>query len=153
MRPAAIKTQVSSGGVIFREREGIIEIALVAVKEGSVWCLPKGIIEKGEKPEETAVREVREETGLAGRALKKIGEIAYWYYVKDKNAKYRKTVHFYLLEYLSGSTDDHNWEVDKAQWFALDEALRMVSYKGDREIVEKARGMLLEKSYGRSADS
>lgn len=143
MRPAAIKSQVSSGGVIFRKKDcGDTEIALVAVKGGQVWCLPKGIIEKGEKPEETAVREVREETGLTGKALEKIGDISYWYYAKDKNAKYRKTVHFYLLEYMSGDTADHNWEVDKAQWFLFDEALEKVSYRGDREIVEKAKELL-----------
>lgn len=144
-RPAAIKTQVSSGGVVFRKTAGEIEIALVAVKGGTVWCLPKGIVERGEKPEQTAVREVREETGLTGRALEKIGDISYWYYVKDDNAKCRKTVHFYLMEFESGSTTDHNWEVDAAEWFSLDRALEKVSYRGDREIVLKAKRMLLER--------
>lgn len=146
MKPAAIKTQVSSGGVIFRKTGGDIEIALVSVKGGAVWCLPKGLVEKGERTEETAVREVQEETGLTGRAIKKIGDIKYWYYIKDHNAKCRKTVHFYLLEYMSGSTSDHNWEVDSAEWFPLDEAVGKVSYKGDREIVEKARQMLSQKT-------
>ncbi len=144
MKPATIRTQVSSGGVIFRKKGGSAEIALVAVKDGSVWSLPKGIVEKGEEPPETAVREVREETGLSGRIVKKVGDIAYWYYIKNDNAKCRKTVHFYLLEYVSGATCDHNWEVEAAEWFGIDEALNRVSYKGDREILQKARGMLLE---------
>lgn len=144
MRPATIKTQVSSGGVIFRmTNANDPEIVLVAVKEGKVWSLPKGIVERGEEASETAVREVREETGLSGRIMKKIGDISYWYYIKDNNSKCKKTVHFYLMEYISGSTSDHNWEVDKAEWFHINEALDKLSYKGDKEIVQKAKEMLL----------
>jgi 8-oxo-dGTP diphosphatase len=144
MRPATIRNQVSSGGVIFRKTEGDDpEIALVAVKEGKVWSLPKGIVEKGEETSDTAVREVREETGLSGRVVKKIGQITYWYYIREDNAKCRKTVHFFLLEYVSGTTANHNWEVDKAEWFPINEALEKLSYRGDKEIVEKARDILL----------
>ncbi len=144
MKPASLKTQVSSGGVIFRRSNDMVEIALVAVKGGDVWCLPKGLVEKGETPEETAMREVAEETGLRGKVIKKIGDISYWYYIRGENAKCRKTVHFYLMEYEGGSTDDHSWEVDKAAWFIMDEALNKVSYKGDRGILEKAREMVLK---------
>ncbi|MCL4474960.1 MAG: NUDIX hydrolase [Nitrospirae bacterium] len=131
--------------MIFRKTpENTLEIALVAVKDGKVWSLPKGIVEKGEEASDTAVREVREETGLSGRIVEKIGDISYWYYIKEDNAKCRKTVHFYLIEYVSGSTSDHNWEVDAAEWFPLEEALNRVSYKGDREIVRKAKELLLK---------
>ncbi len=72
-RPPAIKRQLSSGGVIFRRSAKGIEVALVYVKKGKAWCLPKGIIEKDEEPRLTALREVREETGLAGEILEEIG--------------------------------------------------------------------------------
>ncbi|MGD1076320.1 MAG: NUDIX hydrolase [Thermodesulfovibrionales bacterium] len=153
MKPATIKTQVSSGGVVFKMSADDIQIALVAVRNGTVWCLPKGIVEKGEKPEQTAVREVREETGLVGRSVKKIGDISYWYFIKDDNAKCRKTVHFYLMEYVSGSISDHNDEVDIAEWVPLNEALDRVSYKGDREIVQKAKEMLLRSRQESAVDS
>lgn len=142
MRPAKIKTEVSSGGVIFRKRGDKIEVALVAVKDGKVWCLPKGLIEKGEDERQTAVREVMEETGLTGKIIDKIGDISYWYFIKEENARCKKTVHFYLLEFISGDTKDHSWEVDRAGWFEIDEALSLLSYKDERNILNKAREML-----------
>jgi 8-oxo-dGTP diphosphatase len=141
-KPVSIKTQTSSGGVIYKKENNGPEIALIAVKGGDVWCLPKGIIEKGEQPDQTAVREVKEETGLHGSIISKIGDISYWYYLKDENAKCRKTVHFYLMKYISGNVEDHNFEVDDVLWFPLNEALMKVSYKGDREIVTKAKEMI-----------
>ncbi|MCE5194103.1 MAG: NUDIX hydrolase [Nitrospiraceae bacterium] len=141
-RPVSLQAQVSSGGVISRNTSGISEIALIAVKGGNIWCLPKGIIEKNESQEKAAVREVQEETGLKGKVIEKIGEISYWYFIKDKNIRTRKTVHFFLMSYVDGKTEDHNWEVDSAEWFAIDQALEKVSYKGDKEIIEKAKKML-----------
>jgi 8-oxo-dGTP diphosphatase len=82
MRPASLIRQTSSGGVIFRKAPGVLEVVLVSVKGGKYWCLPKGIIDKGETPEVTAVREVREESGLWGRIIDKLGEITYWYYIR-----------------------------------------------------------------------
>jgi 8-oxo-dGTP pyrophosphatase MutT (NUDIX family) len=138
MKPAALITQVSSGGVIFRRRKDSVEIAMVAVKNSSVWCLPKGLIDKGETPETAALREVSEETGLKGRIIEKLGEISYWYYLKEENARCRKTVHFFLMEYEGGDVSNHDHEVDSAAWIPIDEALKKASYKGEREMIEKA---------------
>lgn len=143
MKPS-IKLQFSSGGVIFRKKDGTIEIALIATKEGSVWALPKGTVDKREKPQETAVREVMEETGLKGRIIGKIGDIRYWYFLKEENARVNKTVSYYLLQYESGRVENHDWEVDSAEWFPIDEAARRVTYKGDREIIQKAKSMIEE---------
>lgn len=144
IKPAALKTLVSSGGVIFRRYDGSIEVAMVAVKGGNVWCLPKGLIDKGEVPEKTAIREVAEETGLKGRIIEKLGEITYWYYIKEENIKCRKTVHFFLMEYEGGDVSNHDWEVDDASWFLIDEALKKASYRGEKEIIEKARKKLID---------
>jgi 8-oxo-dGTP diphosphatase len=142
-RPGPIIRQISSGGVIFRKNDASIEIALVAVKDGKVWCLPKGIVDKGEKPDETAVREVSEETGLKGSIIEKLGEINYWYYIKEEEARCRKTVHFYLLKCEGGDISKHDWEVDKAAWFQIDDALKIASHKNEKEIIEKARERLV----------
>lgn len=146
MRPGTIKRQVSSGGVIFRKKNALIEIALIAVKGGKVWCLPKGIVDKGESPEMTAVREVAEETGLKGRIIEKLGEIFYWYYIKEEEARCRKTVHFFLIEYERGDVSKHDFEVDMAAWFPIDDALKMASHKGEKEIIEKAKEILMRQS-------
>ncbi|OGW40005.1 MAG: hypothetical protein A2Y97_09670 [Nitrospirae bacterium RBG_13_39_12] len=143
MKPAAFKTQVSSGGVIFRKQGNNMEIALVAVKGGTVWCLPKGLIDKGEVPEKTAIREVAEETGLKGRIVEKLGDITYWYYVKEENARCKKTVHFFLMEYEGGDISNHDHEVDDASWFTVDEAMEKASYKGERDVIGKAREKLI----------
>ena len=144
MKPAALKRQISSGGVVFRRHNSIIEVALIAVKGGTVWCLPKGLIDKGEIPEKTALREVEEETGLKGRIIEKLGEITYWYYLKEENAKCRKTVHFFLMEYEGGDISNHDYEVEDAKWFPIDEALDKVNYKSERELIEKAGKRLKE---------
>jgi 8-oxo-dGTP diphosphatase len=138
VRPATLKQQTSAGGVVYRRGGHGIEVALISVKNGEAWCLPKGIVDKGETTEETAIREVKEETGLTGRIVDYLGEIKYWYYVKDQNIKCRKTVLFYLMEYVTGDTRDHDFEVDEAAWFSPESALEKVSYRGDRNIIEKA---------------
>jgi 8-oxo-dGTP pyrophosphatase MutT (NUDIX family) len=150
-KPASIKRLTSAGGVIFRKNDDGIDIALVAVNPvkrllsagvKSRWCLPKGIIDKNESEEMTAVREVREETGLSGEIIGKIGSISYWYFLTDENARLNKTVHFYLMKYASGNTADHDHEVDDAQWFPADEALEKLTYKGEREILQKAKKLI-----------
>jgi 8-oxo-dGTP diphosphatase len=142
VKPASLKRQTSSGGVIYRKTGSGIEVALVSVKGGRHWCLPKGLVDKGETPELTALREVREESGLTGKIVERLGDITYWYYIQEKNIKCRKTVHFFLMEYVEGDTADHDLEVDDAEWFPIETALNKISYRGDRGILEKASSML-----------
>ncbi|MBI5675583.1 MAG: NUDIX hydrolase [Nitrospirae bacterium] len=141
-RPPTIRKLASSGGVIFRDSAKGAEVALVSVKKRIVWCLPKGIIEKGEEPDKTALREVAEETGLSGKILEQIGQISYWYFLKEKTIRVHKTVHFFLLKYASGSTDNHDHEVEEARWFPVDEAIERLQYKGEKDIMMKAKQMI-----------
>jgi 8-oxo-dGTP pyrophosphatase MutT (NUDIX family) len=111
-----------------------------AGKEPGVWALPKGIIGDGEKPDETALREVAEETGVEGRLVRKLGDVRYVY--SWAGERVFKVVSFYLLRYSRGRLGDlppaTAHEVAEARWLPLNEAPRLLAYKGEREMAEKA---------------
>jgi len=135
--------QISAGGVIFR-RTGRVEIALISTKGGKVWGLPKGAAEKGENLARTAHREVREETGLEGRIIEKLGHIEYFFTFKDVQGTKRifKIVYFFLMEYTSGRVEDHDYEVDECRWVPIDEAAGLMRFKDEKDMIEKAKLMI-----------
>ncbi|MCL5292586.1 MAG: NUDIX hydrolase [Actinobacteria bacterium] len=136
---------ISAGGVIFRLTEAGAEVAITARSgAGGVWALPKGTVEASESLEETAVREVAEETGLTGQLIGKIGVIDYWFVLEE--VRYHKFVHFYLLRYIKGETSAHDREVEAVEWLPLGKALSRLTFKGEREILEKAERMIEELS-------
>ncbi|HZC69003.1 MAG TPA: NUDIX hydrolase [Nitrospirales bacterium] len=136
--------RISSGGVAFRPADAGYEVVLIRVAraDGDAWALPKGWVEKGEDLEQTAVREVREETGLNARVLRKLGEVTYEFYSKADRSRIVKTVHLFLMQYLGGSMADHDDEVEEVRWFPFEDALRTMTYKNEREMVEKARSLI-----------
>jgi 8-oxo-dGTP pyrophosphatase MutT (NUDIX family) len=136
--------QISAGGVAFRGKDLEPEIAIVSVKPKLRWQLPKGIVDEGESPQVTAVREVKEEAGVETDLIKLIETIEYWYRSvrNGQPVRYHKFVHFYLLEYRSGEVSNHDHEVEEARWVSFDEAIEMLDFKSEREVVEKAREMI-----------
>ena len=138
------RPQLSSGGVVFRQTRTRIKIVLIAVGETRRWQLPKGIVNRGEDPEQTAVREAREETGINTTLLHLIDKIEYWYFGRagSKRIRFHKVVHFYLLKFRSGNTEDHDQEVEEARWVEIDEAQELLAFKNEKEIVGKAKGMI-----------
>ena len=129
--------------VIEPQREASIVGESDKKRHKQVLALPKGLIDPGEKPDQTAVREVREETGLTGSVLTKLSDIKY-IYVRTWGDKQRvfKIVSFYLLQYESGTIDDISpamrIEVKQAQWIPLEGAERRLAYRGEREVIRLA---------------
>jgi 8-oxo-dGTP pyrophosphatase MutT (NUDIX family) len=137
-----VRREFSAGGVLVRRLRGQWVLAAIrpAGREPPVWALPKGLIDQGEKPEQAAVREVAEETGVEARLVTKLGDIRYVYMWADERVF--KVVSFYLLRYRSGRlgeiAPEQQVEVAEARWFPLEEGPRLLAYKGEREMAEKA---------------
>jgi 8-oxo-dGTP diphosphatase len=144
MSETTTKTQTSAGGVAFRRRGRKVEVALISVGDEGRWQLPKGRVGRGESNETTAIREVREETGLVTEMVAPLDKIEYWYYSTTRNSRVRfhKFVHFYLLRYKSGNVRDHDHEVNEARWFEIDKALGTLTFKSEKNVVELAREMI-----------
>jgi 8-oxo-dGTP pyrophosphatase MutT (NUDIX family) len=140
----AVKLEISAGGVAFRQRRQIIEVALISVGDKGRWQLPKGLVDKKESTEAAAMREVREEAGIDTELVGRIDKIEYWYFSKygPEPARIHKFVYFYLLKYLSGDVGDHDAEVNEARWVEIDEAIKMLAFDGEKKIAEKARAMI-----------
>ena len=131
-----VEEHFSAGGVVYRRRNGGYDVALCGRDRPAAWCLPKGTPDPGESPEETAVREVREETGLETDLESDLGQIEYWF--MTSGARVHKRVQFYLMKAVGGSTDDHDPEFDRVSWFESDEALRSLTHDNEVDVVGRA---------------
>lgn len=153
--------EISAGGVVVRGTPESREIAVIephkepasnprsakkSVRKVTL-ALPKGLVDPGEKPEQTAVREVREETGLTAAAITKLTDIKY-VYVRSWGDRQRvfKIVSFYLLRYEGGEIDDLTTEmrveVRRALWLPLAEAVKQLAYRGERDVARRAQQYL-----------
>jgi ADP-ribose pyrophosphatase YjhB (NUDIX family) len=133
--------EFSAGGVVVRGKEVVV---IVPVKRGGdgqpVLGLPKGHPEKGETPEDGAVREVREEAGVWGRVIESLGTVEYEYDRKGRPTA--KRVEYFLIEYEGGDPADHDHEIEEAKWITLRKAARSLTYEGERQMVKRAMSRL-----------
>ena len=136
--------QISAGGAVIRKSGAAAEVVIVQIVPEMRWQLPKGIIDPGETPEIAAVREVREEAGVDAEIIEPVETISYWFTVdRDGEAtRIHKSVHFFLMKFLGGDVADHDHEVAESRWVSVDEALRMLAFKSERGVVEKAAALL-----------
>ena len=141
-RRLPVERAVSAGGVVYRRRNGDIEVVLCGRTEEGIWGLPKGGPNPGESLEEAALREVSEETGLQVAIERRIGTIEYWF--AREGVRYHKFVHHYLMTATGGSVEEHDWEYDRVDWFTAEEAYKTLSYRNEVEVVRKAVALAQE---------
>ncbi|MFC1654128.1 NUDIX hydrolase [Patescibacteria group bacterium] len=156
-----MKEEFSAGGVVYRKTEDGVEFLIGKHSGYHKWVLPKGLIESGETPEEAAVREVKEETGIVAKIIKPTPlhteeyEYEAEYRSEDSDKKIlrrvvqyqesggkgelvKKEVVFYLMKYVSGDVEDHSWEMEEVLWVLFDDALEKLSFEGDKLALKKA---------------
>ena len=130
---------VSAGGLVIRAVAGQPEIVVGRRKrerDGYVWSLPKGTPEEGETREETALREVREESGLEVRILSYFDAISYSFVRTGERIE--KTVYYYIMEAIGGSFEQYDKEFDELRWVRMDEAVRLLDFQTESGLVQRA---------------
>ncbi len=138
-----MKFEFSAGGVVYRKEGGKIFILLGQHSGYKGWVFAKGLIGdhiKHEKKEETAVREVEEETGVKAEIVQQLTPITYWYQWEGERRK--KTVYYFLMNYLSGDTKNHDWEMENVEWILLEEVEKRLTYASDKNVWREAKQII-----------
>lgn len=136
-RRKAMKIHHSAGGAVLARHDERLMVALIHTHGKTRYGLPKGTIDEGEIPEQTAVREVHEETGLSAEILCHLDEIDYQF--RARQILIHKYVDFYLMRYLGGELVPQLEEVDDAVWIPIERAVALLAFDSERRVVERAR--------------
>jgi 8-oxo-dGTP pyrophosphatase MutT (NUDIX family) len=137
--------ETSAGGLILDRRAPGAQGALIGRLDRRgrlLWSLPKGHLEAGETPEDAAIREVQEETGILGRVIEPLGEIDFWFVADGK--RIHKTVHHYLLLAESGELSDADVEVTEVAWVPLGEIESRLAYEDERRLIRNVPALLAD---------
>ena len=140
-----VERLVSAGGAVYRINNGSVEVVVCGRNSPPVWGLPKGTPEPGETREQTAIREVKEETGLEVKLEGLIDSIDYWFVRSTDGVRCPKTVFFYLMWAAGGDLALHDREFDVVRWFPVQGAFKTLTYENEVRIVEKGLSMVSQR--------
>lgn len=138
-----MKIQFSAGGVVYKRENADLYILVSQHSGHHGWVFPKGLIGdkvENEDKETTALREVSEETGVTGKIIQPLSPVVFWF-VMD-GVKIKKTVHYYLMEYVSGNITDHDWEMENVEWLKASDVLGRLTYPSDKKVWLEAQKLL-----------
>lgn len=141
-RHLRIEDLVSAGGIVYRRGPEGLEIVLCGRRSGGLWGLPKGTPIEGESIEQTARREVTEETGLEVEIERPLGAIEYWFTRLEQGVRFHKIVHHFLMKPTGGSVDQHDHEYDLVEWCPAQAAVQRLTYRNEAEILRRALDLL-----------
>lgn len=141
-----MKLQFSAGGVIYKkvhsacsEQDGVF-ILVSQHSQHHGWVFPKGLIAEKETKEETALREVKEEAGVNGKIIRALNPITYWYVMGGE--KIRKTVYYFIMEYVSGDIAKHDHEMEAIEWLPANKVEDRLTYKSDKIVWKEAKSLI-----------
>lgn len=128
-----MKREFSAGGIVFNSKG---QVLLTKHSQNHYWGFPKGLIDQGQTTKEAALREVKEEGGVEAEIIGKVGDSKYIYTFKGE--KIFKVVTVFLMKYISGDPKDHDYEMEDAGWFEVEEALKILSFSNDKLLLKRA---------------
>ncbi len=138
-----MRFEFSAGGVVFKKEKKGVYVLIAQAAQHHGWVFPKGLIgdhKKGEKKEETAVREVEEETGVKAKILKPLKPITYWFVWKKDKVK--KTVYYFLMEFEKNSPEKKDDEMENVEWILASKVEEKLTYPSDKKVWQEAKGLI-----------
>ena len=133
-----MKIQFSAGGIIIVENK----VLLCQHSQHHGWVFPKGLIDNKETKEEAALREVQEETGAIGKITKPLTPVTYWFVLEGE--KIKKTVYYFLMDYVGGDITKHDHEMEDVAWVLIDEVEKRLTYKSDKQVWQETQKLLVD---------
>jgi 8-oxo-dGTP diphosphatase len=140
---SAMRFEFSAGGIVYK-KNGSINILVSKHSGHHGWVFPKGLIgdkKEGEKKEETAIREVEEETGIIGEIEKELTPVAYWY--QWEGEKVKKTVYYFIMKASGGDINNHDDEMEEVEWIPAEEVENRLTYPSDKRVWKEAREFIV----------
>ena len=140
-----MKFEFSAGGIVYKKENGKVYVLVSQHSQHHGWVFPKGLIgdkeeNKNQTKEETAIREVKEETGAEGEIEKALTPVSYWYVLESD--KIKKTVYYFIMKFIGGDITKHDHEMENVEWIQFDEVENRLTYSSDKEVFKEAQKLI-----------